>query len=416
MMPSPLYIALRFIGHRKKAIVLSLGGIVLGVAFFICTQAQTQGFEQFYIQTVLGTSGAIVVQDRFQNRYSGGMQEQGKALVSVQEQRPRKYYQGITDAGDVMRAIREFSNVIACAPVLEDSAALQTDFRNEVVRLQGIDVDAQLRATDLRSYVRPSELANFRQKPSGILVGALLAQKLELEVGNTVSVMGPGGEPRNFEVSGIFHTGDNMIDEKRAFVHLRVAQSLLNRPSEVSFITVKLRDPDRAPQLAAHLEDLLEHRSRSWQERERGNLQIFKAIRYSAAITVSTIIVLAGFGIFNILTLMVLEKVREIAILRSMGYRRSDISAIFLWQGLLVAVIGSTAGCILGALLTWGVSHIPVRVRGFLAADHFLVYWSWHHYVAAIGIAFVGVFVASYFPARRAAHLAPVTILRGSGQ
>ena len=247
-------------------------------------------------------------------------------------------------------------------------------------------------------------------------MGALLAQKLNLEVGNTVSVMGPGGEPRNFEVSGIFRTGDNMIDEKRAYVHLRVAQSLFNKPSEVSFIIVKLRDPDRAPQLAEHLENLLDHRSRSWQERERGNLQVFKAIRYSAAITVSTIIVLAGFGIFNILTLMVLEKVREIAILRSMGYRRADISAIFLWQGLLVAVIGSTAGCALGALMTWGVSRIPVRVRGFFATDHFLVYWSWYHYLAAIGIAFVGVFLASYFPARRAAKLAPVTILRGSGQ
>ncbi len=415
-MPSPLYIAFRFIGHRKKAIILSLGGIILGVAFFICTQAQTQGFERFYIQTVLGTSGAIVVQDRFQDRYSGVIEEQDNTLVSLKSEKPRKYYEGITDAGLVMRAIHEFSNVIACAPVLDDSATAQTDFRSEVFRLQGIDLDAQLQATDLRHYMVSGDLADFRQKASGILVGALLAEKLNLDVGNTVSISGPGGEPRNFEVSGIFRTGDNMIDEKRAYVHLRVAQSLLNKPSEVSFIIVKLRDPDRAPQLADHLENLLEHRSRSWQERESGNLQIFKAIRYSAAITVSTIIVLAGFGIFNILTLMVLEKVREIAILRSMGYRRSDISAIFLWQGLLIAVIGSTAGCLLGALMTWGVSHIPVRVRGFFAIDHFLVYWSWHHYLAAIAIAFVGVFLASYFPARRAAKLAPVTILRGSGQ
>src|SRR6266849_6325378 len=76
-MPSPLYIALRFIGHRKKAIILSLAGIVLGVAFFICTQAQTQGFERFFIQTVLGTAGSIVVQDRFQERYSGILPQHG---------------------------------------------------------------------------------------------------------------------------------------------------------------------------------------------------------------------------------------------------------------------------------------------------------------------------------------------------
>ena len=388
----------------------------MGVAFFICTQAQTQGFERFYIQTVLGTTGSIVVQDRFQERYAGMLHEDSKALVSVKNEQPRKYYEGITDADEVMRVIREFSNVIACAPVLEGSATLQTDFQEEVFRLQGIDLDAELQTTDLHNYMISGDLGDFRQKPSGLLLGSLLADKMKVQVGSTVSLIGPGGDPRSFEVCGIFRTGDNLIDEKRGCIHLRVAQSLFKKPSIVSYILVKLRDPDRAPQLAAHLESLLQHRSRSWQEREHGNLQIFKAIRYSAAITVSTIIVLAGFGIFNILTLMVLEKVREIAILRSMGYRRSDISAIFLWQGLLVAVIGSVAGCVLGALLTWGVSRIPIKMRGFFATEHFLVYWSWYHYAAAIGIAFVGVFLASYFPARRAAKLAPVAILRGSGQ
>jgi lipoprotein-releasing system permease protein len=357
-----------------------------------------------------------VVQDRFQERFSGILQPQGNAVVSIQNEKPRKYYDGITDADEVMRVIRSFSNVLACAPVLEGNATADSDFTSDVFRLQGIDLDAQLQATDLSRYMIAGDIGDFRQKASGLLLGSLLAQKMRVLVGNTVTVMGPSGERRSFEVCGIFRTGDNLIDEKRGFIHLRVAQSLLNRPSEVSFILVRLRDPDRAPQLATHLESLLQHRARSWQEREHGNLQIFKAIRYSAAITVSTIIVLAGFGIFNILTLMVLEKVREIAILRSMGYRRGDVSAIFLWQGLLVAVIGSVVGCALGALLTWGVSRIPIKMRGFFATEHFLVYWSWYHYAAAIGIAFVGVFLASYFPARRAAKLAPVAILRGSGQ
>ena len=416
MIPSPLYIALRFIGHRKKAIILSLGGIILGVAFFICTQAQTQGFERFYIETVLGTTGSIMVQDRFQTRYSGILQPPAAGTVIVQNEQPRKYYEGITDANEVMRVIREFSNVLACAPVLEGSVTLDTDFRSEVIRVQGIDLEAQLQATDLRRHMITGDLAEFRQKSSGLLLGSILAQKLQVRVGDTINITTAGGEPRSFEVCGIFRTGDNLIDEKRAFIHLRFAQGLLNKPSEVSFIIVKLRDPERAPQLASHLETLLQHRSRSWQEREHGNLQIFKAIRYSAAITVSTIIVLAGFGIFNILTLMVLEKIREIAILRSMGYRRADISAIFLWQGLLIASIGASVGCGLGALMTWGVSRIPIKMRGFFATEHFLVSWSWRHYVAGIAIAFVGVFLASYFPARRAAKLAPVDVLRGTGQ
>lgn len=415
MSPS-LFIALHFIGHRKRAIFVSLTGITLGVAFFICTQAQTQGFEKFYIQTVLGTSGSILVQERFQTRFSGILGQNSNELVSISGQKPRKYYEGVTDADRVVRVLQEFSNVAACAPVLESSATILTDFRSEVCRLLGIDLEAQLRATDLRAHLIEGDLGEFRTNPAGALLGALIAKKINANVGDLVSLMAPDGEARSFRVCGIVRTGDNLLDERRVYVHMRVAQSLMNKPSLVSYIIVRLRDPDRAPQLAVHLEQLLQHRARSWQEREHNNLQIFRTIRFSAAITVSAIIVLAGFGIFNVLTLMILDKVREIAVLRSMGYQRRDISAIFLWQGFLVAMAGSALGCGLGMALTYGVSRIPVRIRGFLAADHFMVDWSWHHYVAAIGIAFVAVLVASYFPARRAAQLVPVATLRGAGQ
>src|SRR5437868_15404974 len=135
-------------------------------------------------------------------------------------------------------------------------------------------------------------------------------------------------------------------------------------------IIYKLRDPSRAPELASHFEELFQHQTESWQEREEGNLQIFFTLRVSAAITVSLIILLAGFGIFNVLTMSVLSKVREIAILRSMGYRRIDISAIFLWQGALIAAVGSIVGCLLGALLTFTVSHVPIHVRCLLYTNH----------------------------------------------
>src|SRR5438045_9548735 len=101
----------------------------------------------------------------------------------------------------------------------------------------------------------------------------------------------------------------------------------------------------------------------------------------SVAITVSLIILLAGFGIFNVLTMSVLAKIKEIAILRSMGYRRIDISSIFLWQGALIAAAGSLLGCLLGALLTWSVSHIPIRIRGWRYTNYVLVIWAGRHFV-----------------------------------
>ena len=143
---------------------------------------------------------------------------------------------------------------------------------------------------------------------------------------------------------------------------------------------------------------------------------MFSTLRISAGITVSLIIVLAGALIFNTLTMTVLDKVREIAILRSMGYRRWDITIIFLFQGFIVATLGAVLGAGGGGALTYGISQIPIKVRGVLYADHFIVAWDYHHYVHAAIIAFVAVLTASYFPARRAANLAPVDILRGSGQ
>src|SRR6266404_2921144 len=170
----------------------------------------------------------------------------------------------------------------------------------------------------------------------------------------------------------------------------------------------------RAPALASRFETLFQHNATSWQEREESTLQLFLTLRMSVAITVSLIILLAGFGIFNVLTMLVLAKIKEIAILRSMGYRRIDVSSIFLWQGALIAAAGSLLGCLLGALMTWGVSHIPIRLRGLIYTDYFLVSWDWRHYVFATLLAILAVFIASYVPARRAAELPPVVTIRGS--
>ena len=229
-----------------------------------------------------------------------------------------------------------------------------------------------------------------------------------------MQLLSPGGEYWRFTVAAIARAGVGTIDSTRVYSHARVAQTLLQRPFGASMIIYKLRDPDRAPALAGHFEQLFQHEAASWQSREESTLQLFLTLRVSAAVTVSLIILLAGFGIFNVLTMSVLAKVKEIAILRSMGYRRIDISWIFLWQGALIAAAGSVLGCLLGAVMTWGISHIPIRIRGLIYADHFLVTWDWRHYLWATLLALIAVFIASYVPARRAAELPPVVTLRGS--
>jgi lipoprotein-releasing system permease protein len=406
----PLYIALRFLTHRKRALLLSLSGVVFGVAIFICTQAQTEGFAQHFIDSTIGSNGALVIKSRFRPRYEPLMVSKtsnGKA--------PRRlYFEGITDANEIMRVSRQFSNVVSCSPVLRGTVSARAGFENATVELYGIEPVQHAQTTDLLHQLVEGSFDDFRNNTSSIIVGSKLAELLQAGIGDTVQLLSPNGEYWRFTVAAIARAGVGSIDATRVYSHARIAQSLLQRPFGASLIIYKLRDPDRAPALARHFETLFQHGASSWQEREESTLQLFLTLRMSAAITVSLIILLAGFGIFNVLTMSVLAKIKEIAILRSMGYRRIDISSIFLWQGALIAGAGSLLGCLLGALMTWGVSHIPIRIRGLLFADYFLVTWNWRHYVFATVLAILAVFIASYVPARRAAELAPVATIRGS--
>jgi len=409
----PLYIALRFLSHRKRAFLLSLCGVIFGVAIFICTQAQTEGFAQHFIDSTLGSNGSLILRSRFQP-LGAGLPVPPKKTATHHKATQRRYIEGITNAREIMRVSRQFSNVAACSPVLRGTLSARSGFENATVDLFGIDPALHLQTTDLTRQLIAGTFEDFRDNPASVIVGSKLGQELNLTAGDSVQLLSPGGEYWRFMVAAVARSGVGAVDAGRVYAHGKVAQTLLRRPYPASMIIYKLRDPDRAPALAKHFETLFQHNSQSWQEREAGNLQLFLTLRISAAITVSLIILLAGFGIFNVLTMSVLSKVKEIAILRSMGYRQGDISAIFLWQGAMIAAAGAFLGSAAGALLTWGVSHIPIRVRGLLVADHFLVAWDWRHYFWATILAVVAVFIASYVPARRAALLPPVATLRGS--
>jgi len=395
---------------------LSALGVIFGVGAFIAACAQTEGFEKFYIQTVLGSEGSLVITDRFQDQHTNIMSAKPGESLLVSSQQERKYYPGIEDAYHMIDVLSTYPEVVSCSPIVEGRTFIRAGFEEEAVSLQGIDLDLHLRTTDFAKQVTHGSIDDFRNDPNGCCVGVSLAERMNLVAGQDVFIRGPNNETRRFRIDVIYETGVWDFDIKNVFVHLRTAQTILHEPYFVSFMLVKLVDPNRAPEMASEFEDLLSHQAASWQERQSGNLHLFDALRLSAAIVVSMIILLSGFGIFNVLSLSVMQRTKEIAILRSMGYDRGDIAAIFLWQGACVAVIGIVFGWGLGAALTFIISKIPVNFRGILRTDYFIVDWSVTHYLIAAALALIAVFIASYVPARRASRLEPVETLRGTGQ
>ena len=410
-----LRIALRFLTARKRSMLMSLTGIVFGVGFFIVTQAQTSGFEQFFIKTILGTNGAIVVKDKIQPRSltMEGELEGGQGSFAIQNEGSRKYVEGVEDPVLIGEAVRKFANVSGASIVVQGLATLVTDTNTGEARVLGINIDDHLAVSDLGSQIIRGSLADFRETPAGSLMGSTLAEKEGLRLGDSY-VLEVGGFTRRYRVSAIFETGVGEIDRARVYLHLSEARALLRRPTGASFLQVSLFDPERAPEDALRIQEVTRHLASSWQQREKTWLAVFGALRFSSAITVSTIILISGLGMFNTLAMLVIEKTKDIAILRSMGYTRRDIARIFLWQGVLVLIGGVLVGWAFGALATYGVSKIPIRIRGIFSTDSFVVAWSWEHYLVAAATASVVVLAASWIPARRAARLEPGDVVRGT--
>jgi len=393
--------------------LMSLAGIIFGVGFFIVTQAQTSGFEQFFIRTILGTDGAIRIEDKFQDTIfamaAAGHNSDASKFEIAADRSARKYIDGVEDPELLSEALHKFRNVVGVSTVLQGSVVADSTFKNDSAKVYGIKLEDHLAVSDLASQiVRGSgSLDDFRTSPQGLLVGKVLGERLQLRAGDSL-ILRSG--------SAFFETGVSDIDKVRIYMHLGEARSLLRKTSGASFIQVALFDRDRAPNDAAQMEQVLRHSAKSWQEREKSWLNAFYALQVSAALTVSTIILISGLGMFNTLAMLVIEKTKEIAILRSMGYSRGDISRIFLWLGAIVLVLGTLGGWALGAGVTYGVSKWPIHITGIFTAETFQVHWSIYHYVVATVSAAVVVMTAAVIPARRAARLEPGDIIRGTSQ
>ncbi len=392
--------------------LMSLAGIVFGVAFFVVTQAQTAGFQSHFIKTILGVNGMLRIEDRIQSTRRT-LPAAPDSTFAVNIEGGVRYIPGVEYPSAIQEAVAQVPGVTASSPVIRGNAVLLANFREYDSKPYGIDLASFVAVSDLETQVVDGSLKAFADNPYGVIVGLRIARRLGLAVGDSI-LLENSGAPTRFRIAAFFETGIDQVDRERVYVHLAASRSLLNRPVGASFIQIALADPARAPELADRIQQLTGHGTMAWQEREKTWLQVFSVLRISSALTISTIILISGLGMFNTLVMIVVDKTREIAILRSMGYTRSDIGVIFMLQGGIILVIGILLGWVLAAAGTYSLSRIPIRIRGIFASDHFIVTWDVAHYLWAALIAAFVVLIASYLPARRAARLEPGDVIRGS--
>jgi lipoprotein-releasing system permease protein len=402
--------------RRRRQTLVSVSGVALGVAFFIAIAALMRGFQTYFVNQIIDVAPHITVKDETRSPPAQAAEmllADASGAVRVHGVKPRDRIRGIRAAGDKI-AVLEAMDGVAAAPVLQGQALLRYGSRDVSASLTGIDPLRHSRVSNIEKDMIAGRLEDLRSTANGIIIGEALAFKLGVQLGDTISAISPAGVVLSMKVVGLFRTGIQNVDQASGFALLKVNQVLQNRPNVVNQILVRLADVRQAEPLARRIEARFGDRTESWEEQNKNILTVFviqNAIMYSV---VGAILLVAAFGIYNIISTVVFEKTRDIAILKSLGFTEGDIQRLFLVQGIIAGLLGAVVGCLLGALMVEALAQVRFGVDTPAGNDRFILARDWRVYVAASLFAVLAAGIAAVIPARRASRLDPVQVVRGA--
>jgi lipoprotein-releasing system permease protein len=411
-------IAIRYIVRRRRQTLICMAGVAIGVAIFVAMNAMMKGFETKFIDETVEGSGHASVKSEPRETVAPFLEKVygPDAVIDLVRQKPQDKVAKIRNPEKVMRMIRSLPGVVAAAPTVSGNAVLAYGSKQMAVEVDGIEPVEQVRVTSIGSkLVEGSEkgFERLRSTANGILLGDGLARLLGAKLGDTLIATGPAGARTSTRVVGIFSTGITAVDQSRAYMLLRDAQELLDKQNVITEITVKGDDPEKARALAAQIEEITGQKTESWQEANQNFLSIFVVQQAITMIIAGAILLVAAFGVFNILTMSVMEKVNDIAIMRSYGLTRTDIRNSFIIQGALIGVVGAVAGMGIAKLVVIAIRQLKFPVEGIVKAQGILMAERPGDYATAAVAALVITLVSAALPANRAARFNPVDILRG---
>ncbi len=408
-------IALRHLLARKRQTAVSLAGIVLGAAFFLGISSMMQGSETDFIHRLIDNSPHITVDDEYRNPHLQPVATVfPAAVIQMHRVKPETETRGIRNYVQALAYVRSIPGVTASA-MLQGTGLLSFAGKDESLSLNGI-VPADINSVStIGNYMTDGRVADLEANPDGIIIGKELARILSLERGETITVSAANGQMHSFKIVGIFYTGRAAFDQSQVFLSLKRVQALLNRPNRANEIIVKLTDAYAAQNLAKQIEAKLQYKSVSWEEASEdimSTLALRNIIMYSV---VSAVLLVAAFGIYNVISTVVIEKRRDIAILKSMGFHAGDIQTIFVTEGMILGAMGCAFGLPLGALSMFLLGHMSFHFPGTTQLTLMPIDWSWQQFAIAGAFSFIAAIGAAWLPARTAARVRPVEILRGAG-
>ncbi|PZO83782.1 MAG: ABC transporter permease [Micavibrio aeruginosavorus] len=408
-----LTIAVKHIMARKRQSFVSLLGIIIGVGFFLAIASLMQGSQNDFISRLIDNSPHITVHDEYRDAKEQPIKRAYKdAFIELRSVQPLPETRGIRGYKLLVEDLKTRPGVRASA-TLTGQAILNYAGRDNAIVLNGMIPADMKDLTTVEENMKVGSVDDLIANKNGIIVGAELCRRLMLEVGDTITLTASTGQVRTFKIVGIFQTGSLNYDDQQAFTDIKRVQAMMNKSNRANTIIIKMDDVNAARDLATEIEARIGYKTVSWQEASEdilSTLVIRNVIMYTV---VSAVLLVAAFGIYNIIFTIIMEKQKDIAILKSMGFRAGDIKTIFIIQGCILGIGGVAFGLPFGCLLMLALEQITFEPPGVAEPIHMPIDWSAPQFIIAGGFAFIAAVLASYLPAKKGANVLPVDILRG---
>jgi len=402
---------------RKKQTIVAALGVTFGIGAYIIMMSFMTGLNGMLDSLVLNRTPHVHLynEDLPTDIQPVEQSNQYKGKVNfVYSIKPKSKSNQIHNAIPIMDMLRKNPKIKGVTPLVRAQGFYLAGSTQLNASLLGVDVMLETELYNLNDYVVQGSSLDLATSANGIIIGKGAADKLSLKIGDLVQIGTISGDMYPLKIVGFYQSGLAEIDNVQSYVNIKTAQKIVGESKNyITDINLKLYNMNLAPEMANNLANQFNVSAKDIQtanaQFETGT-QIRNLISYAVSIT---LLIVAGFGIYNILNMFIYEKMNDIAILKATGFSGRDVKLIFLSQAILIGLIGGLVGLGLGFLGSYAISTAPFETEALPTIKKMPVNFDPMFYVIGIIFAMISTFFAGYLPARKAQNIDPVDIIRG---
>lgn len=405
------------ITKRKSTITAGLG-VTFGIGAYITLVSFMTGLNAMLDSLILNRTPHIHIYNEIEPTKQQPVSlynEFENSFNVIRSVKPKQSQLKIHNALPILSYLKQQQNVKGAIPQLRAQIFYLSGSIELGGNLLGVDIMEEVRLYNIRDYIVEGSAEALKNNENGILLGAGLAKKMSLKIGDRVQISTVMGDVFPLKIVGIYQSGIADIDNIQSYANLRTVQRILGEAENyVTDINVKLFNINEAPSMANRLERQFKLKATDINEAnaqfETGS-NIRNLITYAVSIT---LLIVAGFGIYNILNMLIYEKMKDIAILKATGFSGKDVQFIFMSQAMIIGAIGGILGLIIGYVLSNVIDNVAFETEALPTITTFPINYNIWYYVIGISFALLSTFIAGYLPSKRARRIDPVRIIRGT--